>query len=222
MPSIGIRRIRRTTPQIKHQPTGGSQPAGASSNPSKSNAGVTMQPTSVQPRAAAPPAKRRPGRPPGRRAARDVPTEPMDGDRRVALGPDPQLERIASRVLPDLVGIEPMPVRPLAGRQQVEDRAARRPAHRPAAVARHVSTYQPPSGCALHPQRRADLSCAGHALRERNAATANPAATARPTSLFDSAWASGRRSFASRVRMAPAANASMRAMTSPDAVARRP
>ena len=58
------------------------------------------------------------------RAGHDIATEVMNGDRRLTLGPDPQLKRIARRVLPDLVGIDPMPVRSLAGRQQVDDRAA--------------------------------------------------------------------------------------------------
>ena len=84
-------------------------------------------------------------------ATGDVPTEAMNGDRRLSHGPDPQLERITRRVLPDLVGVDPMPVRPLAGRKQVDDRAAARPfvARR---AARHASAYQPPSGWARMPR----------------------------------------------------------------------
>ena len=48
----------------------------------------------------------------------------MDGDRRITFGPDPELELVASGVLPDLVGVHAVPARPLARGQQVEDGAA--------------------------------------------------------------------------------------------------
>ena len=50
----------------------------------------------------------------------------MGHDGRIALGPDTELERIAARVLPDLVGVDAMPVRPFTGCQEIEDRAAGR------------------------------------------------------------------------------------------------
>jgi len=74
----------------------------------------------------------------------------MDGDRAFTLGPDAQLERSPGRECPDLVGIEPMPVRTLAGGQQVEDRASVRPLASRAAACQ-VSAYQPPSGWARIP-----------------------------------------------------------------------
>jgi hypothetical protein len=58
------------------------------------------------------------------RPTRDIATEPVDRDRPIAVGPDPKLERVARRVRPHFVGIDPMPVRPLAGRQQIDDRTA--------------------------------------------------------------------------------------------------
>ena len=63
----------------------GSQPGGASSKPSKSNAGATMQPTSVQARAVGPPATRRPGRrPAGSSPATTSDAESVDRGRRLA------------------------------------------------------------------------------------------------------------------------------------------
>ena len=113
---------------------GGSQPAGASSNPANSKAGVTMQPTSVH----SPSGRAACHAPAGTTAWTASPPGTSPPSRwtvivRLALGPDTQLERTARRVLPHLVGIDPMPVRPLAGRQQVDDRAAARPL----AVRRH-------------------------------------------------------------------------------------
>ena len=111
-----------------HQ-TGGSQPGAASSKPSKSNAGATMQPTSAH----APSGRAACHAPAGTTtcglvARDDVRPEPMR-PRPPARPPTRRadLERLAGRELPDLVGVDPMPVRPLAGREEVEDRAARRP-----------------------------------------------------------------------------------------------
>ena len=59
-------------------------------------------------------------------AAGDIGPEPMRRHGQIAVGPDPQFERVAAGVLPDLVGIDAMPVRSLAGLEQVEDRAADR------------------------------------------------------------------------------------------------
>ena len=61
------------------------------------------------------------------RPAGHVRPEPVHRDRTIALGPDAELERVAGGGLPDLVGIDAMPVRSLARREQVEDRAGRRP-----------------------------------------------------------------------------------------------
>ena len=104
-----------------------SQSGGASSKPSKSKAGVTMQPTSVQ----APSGLCRlpgAGRDHGLRPDPCVtsPCRAVNRDVRLTGSPDSQFERVACRELPDLVGIDPVPVRPLAGREQVEDRAAGR------------------------------------------------------------------------------------------------
>ncbi len=123
-------------------------PSGASSNPSYSNAGVTMQPTSVH----APSGRADCQAPAGTTTcgvspAVDVTAEPMASRPPRRRPPRSELERLARRPLPDLGGIHAMPVRPFAGGEQVQDRA---PGRSPAAVrrsARHVSTNQPPSGC---------------------------------------------------------------------------
>ena len=74
----------------------------------------------------APSAKRRPGRWPARYRRTRPPDQPVAGHARIAGGPGQEPQRLAGRPLPDLGGVEPVPVRALAGRQQVKDRAARR------------------------------------------------------------------------------------------------
>jgi hypothetical protein len=59
---------------------------------------------------------------------RDVTPELMAGDRAITRRPDRQLQRVARREVPDLVGIDAVPARPLAGGEQVDDGAARRSA----------------------------------------------------------------------------------------------
>ena len=79
-----------------------------------------------------------------------VRTEPVHRDRAIALAPDAELERVPAGGLPDLVGIDAMPVRSLARREQKEDRAGRRP--RPADRLRSPRLDVPaPSGCARSP-----------------------------------------------------------------------
>ena len=143
--AVGDARGRLGRASCGAHPSGGSQSGAASSKPSKSNAG----------RDDAPDQRPRPERPrglpgalghdrldDGPGGAADLAAQPVHGDRRVALGPGPQLEVVAGRPLPDLVGIEPMPVRALAGRQQEQDRAARPAARRrppPPATSRRTS-----------------------------------------------------------------------------------
>ena len=110
----------------RHQ-TGGSQSGGASSKPSKSNAGATMQPTSVQ----APSGRAACQAPAGTTTCGSSPAMTSAPSRWTATAGSPsaqiaQLQRFAGRELPDLVGVDAMPVRSLAGREQVEDRAAGR------------------------------------------------------------------------------------------------
>src|SRR3954452_13855303 len=154
-------------------------------------------------------------------AGRHDAAEPLDRDRGVALRPGAQLEVVAAGPLPHLVCIESMPVRTLARGQQEQDRAA--------GTARAVAgPWLPrldiPATLRVrpHPQAVRHVASGGHRFRVSAAATAKPLAVSRPTSLFFSAWADGRSSEASSVRMAPAANASMKAMTSPGAPANRP
>jgi len=56
----------------------------------------------------------------------DAAAKAVERDRALTLRPDTQFQRVARRVLPDLIRIDAMPVRSLAGRQEVEDRATGR------------------------------------------------------------------------------------------------
>ena len=106
---------------------GGSQSGAASSNPANSNAGRRRSRRASRRPASAPSARRSPARRP---AATEPPVR--SGPRRYdVIDGSPaihseQLERVATRVVPHLVGVEPMPVRSVAGGEQVEDGAAGR------------------------------------------------------------------------------------------------
>ena len=104
-------------------------------------------------------------------------------DRRVALGPGPQLEVVTGRPLPDLVGVEAMPVRALAGRQQEQDRAARRSR---TVDRRRLPRLGIPAALRMrpHPETIREPARVAHELSVSAAATAKPAAVVRPTSLF--------------------------------------
>src|SRR3954470_10683131 len=158
----------------------------------------------------------------GHAGGRHIAAEQPDRDPGVALGPRPELEVVTGRPTPDLVDVQPVPVRPIAGGEEEEDRATGRPA---APAGRRLPRLDIRAAFRRgpHPEPLGEVRGVGHPLRVSAAATANPAAVASPTILVLSAsCAAGRRSEASSVRIAPAANASMKAMTSPAAPANRP